>query len=185
MRHLDLERLLRCNSTLVRLEILKALASNPSHSLSLLSSRLAAGVPSRIRLIGGSITAGSGAAVNVPNGSVAGAFTYVFERALRSIWSEASLEIEVYAGGGLGSRYYGSCLEDFVPQNADLVVLDVSINDIEGSFGERGASFGAVINQLERLGVTAILAFNWAASPSRRQFGSSQHAQTWSCCYGQ
>ena len=161
-----LKRLLGCNDSAVYLEMLGALASNPSgHSLSLLSSRLAAGAHSRIRLVGGSITSGTGAAAHQR-------FADVFKEALRTAWPGASFEVEVHAGGGLGSRYYGSCLEDFVPRKADLVVLDVSINDIEGSVQARELAFHTVIDQLEHLDVSATLVFNWAASPIRRRFGS-------------
>ena len=161
-----LKHLLGCNDSAVYLEMLGALASNPSsHSLSLLSSRLAAGAHSRIRLVGGSITSGTGAAAHQR-------FADVFEEALRTAWPGASFEVEVHAGGGLGSRYYGSCLEDFVPRKADLVVLDVSINDIEGSVQAREVAFHTVIDQLEHLDVSATLVFNWAASPIRQRFGS-------------
>ena len=168
-----LERLLGCNDSAVHLEMLGALASNPSsHSLSLLSARLTAGAHSRIRLVGGSITYGTGATAHATGGSVAQGFTGVFEEALRTAWPGASLEVEVHAGGGLGSRYYGSCLEDIVPRKADLVVLDVSINDIEGLVQAREVAFNTVIDQLEHLDVASTLVFNWAASPIRRRFGS-------------
>ena len=168
-----LERLLGCNVSEVYLDMLGALASNPSsHSLSLLSARLAAGAHSRIRLVGGSITYGTGATAHATGGSVAQGFTGVFEEALRTAWPGASLEVEVHAGGGLGSRYYGSCLEDIVPRKADLVVLDVSINDIEGLVQAREVAFNTVIDQLEYLDVASTLVFNWAASPIRRRFGS-------------
>ena len=168
-----LERLLGCNDSAVHLEMLGALASNPSsHSLSLLSARLTAGAHSRIRLVGGSITYGTGATAHATGGSVAQGFTGVFEEALRTAWPGASLEVEVHAGGGLGSRYYGSCLEDIVPRKADLVVLDVSINDIEGLVQAREVAFNTVIDQLEYLDVASTLVFNWAASPIRRRFGS-------------
>ena len=166
-----LERLLGCNVSEVYLDMLGALASNPSsHSLSLLSARLAAGAHSRIRLVGGSITAGTGAAAHQ-------GFADVFEEALRTAWPGASFEVEVHAGGGLGSRYYGSCLEDIVPRKADLVVLDVSINDIEERVQARKVAFHTVIDQLEHLDVAATLVFNWAASPIRRRFGSRNYVR--------
>ena len=157
-------------------EMRAALAANPfSDSLMALSLRIAAGQPSRVRLVGGSVTVGTGHKDWAPGGEVPRRFSDVLERAMRAAWPNVSLDFDQFATGGVGSSYYSSCLEDMVPRDTDLVVLDLSINDIERSSGERSKSCDAIIDQLHGLRVGAVLMMNWRESPFSPRFGSAHY----------
>jgi len=168
--------LVNASTTIVLNEMRATLMANAfSSSLASFTSKVATGHQSRIRLVGGSITVGAGVTDGRPEGQAARPYSEVFERELRAAWPNATLDFDQFATGGVGSRYYSSCLDDVVPRETDLVVLDVSINDIEGPVSARSSSFGAVIEQLHDLGVGAVLVMNWRESPYSRSYGSSHY----------
>jgi len=157
-------------------EVRGQLAGCTSKHLSMLGSKLrAAQELARVRVVGGSPTAGSGCGYGAPTGVVGKSFPRVLEDELHAAWPGASLDYDVHGGGGLGSRYYSSCLDNMVPAAADLVVLDLSLNDIEGSSEQRADVFELVLGQLEQLRVGAVLTTSWEPSPGAQSFGSRHY----------
>jgi hypothetical protein len=147
---------------------LKGLGMDPSllaevgTSLAGLRAKLTAGDAVTVRCLGGSITTGTGAADGAPDGRTAEAFPAVYFAALRTTFPRSrgapSHDLAAVGVGGMGSAFFATCLEEHVPHAADLVVLDVSLNDLDTS---SEATYEALLEACAALGVGVVLALIW------------------------
>ena len=132
----------------------------------LVSFRRKAASHVRVRVLGGSLTYGSYACEGLPgyDGGLSKicnkhAYWQVLFQHLRR--RGGNHDVAAHGGGGFGSKYYGSCLEELVPLETDLVIIDVSINDIDGPRTAREKAFLFMISQLFSRGVRAIVSLCW------------------------
>ena len=94
-------------------------------------ARLRAGLPTAVTVLGGSVTAGTGASPSHNS------YPRVLERSLRAYFPETPISVSTFAYSGTGTRYWLACPDGKITNQTHLVVIDVAINDNIGTVRER------------------------------------------------